>query len=107
MAGFASRFRTVADGVEAPSPMVLGWHLRRDVRPGYGGVRVRRRDGRRHREAAVGGFYERAGTSTFPGRTVRQRRHRGSSRITRNLPMSPTITRSAVRAVGSPLRFTP
>ena len=65
MAGPASRFRTVADGVEAASSMVLGRHLRCDVGPGRGGVRVRCRDGRGPREAAVGGFDERAGASTF------------------------------------------
>src|SRR5271167_2445042 len=94
MAGRASRFRTVADGVEAASSMVLGRHLRCDVGPGRDGVRVRCRDGRGPREAAVGGFDERAGASTLRGRTIRHALHRGLCRVTRKLPMSPTITRA-------------
>src|ERR1700694_3383877 len=94
-------------GVEAASSMVLGRHLRCDVGPGRGGVRVRCRDGRGPGEAAVGGFDERAGASTLRGRTLRHARHRGLYRLTRKRPMSPTITRSAAHAAGSPPRFTP
>ena len=67
---------------------------------------VRRRDGRGHRDVAVGGFDERAGTSTFRGCVVRHACHRGHCRITRKPPMSPTITRSAAREAGSLRRST-
>ena len=67
---------------------------------------VRRRDGRGHRDVAVGGFDERAGTSTLRGCVVRHACHRGHCRITRKPPMSPTTTRSAAREAGSLRRST-